>query len=403
MSTDGSLPDSTPGLSRRAALGLHAATLITFLASSAAPTPLYRVYQENWGFSPILLTLIFSVYAFSLLAALLVVGSLSDHVGRRPVIFAAILLQALAMVLFIIATSVPWLIAARVVQGLAVGAASGAVGAALVDLNLKQGPVINSISPLAGMAVGALGSSVLVEFAPEPMRLVYVVLLVALLLQAAFVWFAPETVKRQAGALASLRPQINVPERIRRPLLMITPINIAGWALAGFYLSLMPSLVSAAIGIRSPLISGIVVAILTTSGAITIFLRRRQTPLHNLTIGPIAMTLGVATVLVGANTGLVPLLFLGTLLAGTGLGAGFLGSVTTIMPQAAADERAGLLSAFYVQSYLAFSLPAIAAGFAAHSIGLQTTADIYGLAVIILTAGGAVALRTSARRASIKT
>src|SRR5437016_6179290 len=98
--------------SRRAMAIFGVTTAVTFAASSGAPTPLYRLYQEAFGLSPLLLTVVFGVYAFSLLAALLTVGSLSDHVGRRPMILAALALNAVAMFMFIEAHSAAMLIAA---------------------------------------------------------------------------------------------------------------------------------------------------------------------------------------------------------------------------------------------------------------------------------------------------
>lgn len=377
---------------RRWALGFHATTLITFLAASAAPTPLYHLYQESWNFSPILLTFIFSVYAFSLLTTLLIVGSLSDHIGRRPVIFVAILLQAAAMLLFMLADSPSWLIAARIVQGIATGAASGAVGAALVDVNKTTGPIVNSISPLLGMAAGALGAGALVQFAPEPMRLVYLVLFAALLLQSAFIWSVPETAETKPGALASLRPHVGVPPQVRPSLMTITPINIAGWSLGGFYLSLMPSVVGAATGSHSPIIGGLTVAALTVSGALAVFLRRQKPASSNLTLGVFSMVTGLLVLTAGTHSGLVALLFSGTIITGVGFGSCFLGAVSTIMPLAKPEERAGLLSAYYIQSYLAFSIPAICAGFLSRAVGLSATADIYVLMIVLLMAGGYAAM-----------
>ncbi len=377
---------------RRWALSFHAATLLTFLAASAAPTPLYHVYQETWHFSPILLTFIFSVYAFSLLTTLLIVGSLSDHIGRRPVVFAAILLQAASMLLFMLADSPSWLIAARIVQGIATGAASGAIGAALVDANKVTGPIVNSIAPLLGMAAGALGAGALVQFAPDPMRLVYMIIFAALIVQAILVWSTPETARSKPGAWASLKPHVGVPPQVRPSLIMITPINIAIWSLGGFYLSLMPSLVATATGIHSPMTGGLTVAALTVSGAAAVFVRRQKAARANLTFGVVTILAGLLAVMGGVHFGLVALLFAGTVIAGLGFGSSFLGAVSTIMPLAKPEERAGLLSAYYVQSYLAFSIPAIGAGFLSRAIGLGATADVYVVVIIALTASGYAAM-----------
>ncbi|MFC7574057.1 MFS transporter [Klenkia terrae] len=137
-------------LSRTAAFWSVAVLLVLVLAASGVPSPLYRVYAEEFGFGTGTLTLVFAVYAFALLAALLTVGALSDHVGRRPVLAVALLVEAVAMGLFFVADGVWWLLAARVVQGLATGAMTGAFGAALLDLQRRDrplGPLINSASP----------------------------------------------------------------------------------------------------------------------------------------------------------------------------------------------------------------------------------------------------------------
>ena len=116
-------------LSRNASFYLLASITVSFLASSSAPTPLYSLYQAEWGFSPITVTVIFGIYAISVLAALLFVGRLSDHLGRRPVLIAATAVQAATMVIFATASGVGDLVLARIIQGLATGAAVGAVGA----------------------------------------------------------------------------------------------------------------------------------------------------------------------------------------------------------------------------------------------------------------------------------
>jgi MFS family permease len=393
MTTIESTANSQTPLGRRLAPLFYAATSATFFAASSAPTPLYRIYQQAFAFSPVLITVIFAVYAFALLAALLIVGSISDHLGRRPVIFVSLLLNMVAMVLFLMADGPNWLIAARVVQGLATGAAASSIGAALVDLDPAKGSVTNSIAPLAGMAIGALGTSALVQYAPAPMFLVYAIFLALLVAQAMLIWWIAETTSRRTGLLSSLKPEATVPPQVRRTLLELTPINIAVWALAGFYLSLVPSLVSATTGSTAPLVGGSVVAALTISGAASVFLLRNKPTATTLTFGIWTMPLGILSVIAGVHAAQVPILITGTLIAGAGFGASFLGVVRSIMPLAKPDERAGLLSAFYIQSYLAFSLPAILAGFLSKAIGYTETADIYAIAILLLVGGGVLALR----------
>src|ERR1700742_1302443 len=149
-------------LSTGVAFALLTSLLVSLLASSSVPTPLYATYQAQWGFSAVTITVIFGVYAVAVLASLLVFGSLSDHAGRRPVLLAALVVQAGVVVLFATASGVSVWLGARVVQGLATGAAVGAIGAALVDLHAGRGPVANAAGAMIGTASGALGSALLV-------------------------------------------------------------------------------------------------------------------------------------------------------------------------------------------------------------------------------------------------
>ena len=82
-------------VSARASFALLTSILIGLLASSSAPTPLYATYQAKWGFSDVTITVIFGVYAVAVLASLLVFGSLSDHVGRKPMLLVALVIQSI--------------------------------------------------------------------------------------------------------------------------------------------------------------------------------------------------------------------------------------------------------------------------------------------------------------------
>ena len=378
--------------SHRPSLVFLAITLLTFLAASSAPTPLYHLYQQHLDFSAGMLTLNFGVYALSLLAALLTVGSLSDYLGRKPVIFAALILEMLAMLLFINESSVAWLIVARTLQGFATGMATAVLGAALLDTDHEQGPLINSLAPLLGMACGAMGCSLLVEFAPFPTQLIYWVLFGAMLLQALLVWRLPETVSPIPGALASLWPTLHVPAQARRALWIALPVDIAVWAMGGFYLSLAPSLVRAATGSTSNLIGGALVAVLTVSGALMIYGLRHRAADKVLRLGAMLLALGVALILGAVHTASLPLFFVATLIAGSGFGAGFLGAVRSVVPLAQPHERAGLMSAFYVLSYLAFCIPSLLAGTLTRTFGLIATTDGYGASLIVLALSALMAL-----------
>lgn len=370
-------------LSRVAAFYLQASIIVSFLAGSAASTPLYAVYQAAWHFSPITVTAIFGIYAIVVLGALLVVGGLSDFIGRRPVLLVATILQTIAMTIFVRATGVGDLVAARVVQGLATGAAAGAVGAGMLDLDRAKGTIANAVGPMLGTGLGVILSGVLVTYLPLPTKLVYLVLAVAYVVQFFGVLAMPETVTKQPGALASLRPKLALPARLRPQVLIATPALIGAWALVGFYASLGATLVRRLAGSSSAVVGGLALFVMAAAGAATVFLTRTRTPRFVLLLGTASLAGGVGVMLLAiANASLVVLAF-GTVVAGAGFGAAFQGAIRTVLPLAHAHERAGVLSLLYVIAYLSMGVPAIVGGVrVVYGHGLIQTAEEYGLTVM---------------------
>jgi predicted MFS family arabinose efflux permease len=380
-------------LPSQVSLYLFASLVVTFLAASAAPTPLYATYQAEWGFSAITTTIVFGVYAIAVLAALLTLGRLSDHLGRRPVLLAAIAVQALSLVLFVHAGDVDELLVARVVQGVSAGAALGAIGAGMLDLNRSRGTLANAVAPGIGTATGALLSAIVVQYLPAPTRLIYLVLLTVLAVQAVGVFLTRETVTRTDGALAALVPDVRLPRGVRGAVLMVAPVLFAVWALAGFYASLGPALVRSIAGSHSIVLGGLSLFVLAGSAALSVLVLRTAEARTLMVTGVLALVLGVTMTLVAVAAGSTVGFFAGTVVAGVGFGSGFQGGIRTVLPLVAPHERAGVLSLLYVVSYLGLGVPAIAAGYlVVHAGGLVVTAREYGIAVIALAAVALVAL-----------
>lgn len=379
-----------------------AAIFILFMAASSAPTPLYVVYQANWHFSAGTLTAVFAVYVLGLIGSLLVLGALSDHVGRRPVLAAAITLEAVSLVLFLVAGDVPALFVARVVQGIATGAAMTTMAAMLADLNPPHRPgragVINGVAPTSGLGLGALGCGALVQFAPSPTHLVYALLLAGMVLAALIVAVLPETSARRPGGLRSLQPRLGVPARLRPDFFALIPILIASWALGGLYLSLGPSVAAGLFGLTNHFVGGLVVTLLCFAGALTTLLLRNRPVQLVLRAGAALLTAGLALTLAAIFGGSVLLGAVGTVVAGIGFGASALASFGTLVRISAPAERGELFAVAYVLSYLAFSLPAVAAGLATAVFGLRPTAVAYASALIVLGAAAFVIEQLRARR-----
>ncbi|HMM94414.1 MFS transporter [Phycicoccus sp.] len=383
-----------PRLTPPAAFVVVATTVATFLAASSAPSPLYPVYEHAFGFSAPVLTVVFAVYVVALLAALLVAGRLSDHVGRRPVLAAALVVELASLLLFLTAQDTPALVLARVVQGLATGTAMGVMGAYLLDLQrygTQRGALVNSVAPTAGLAVGGILAGALAQYAPAPLHLVYAVLAVLVAGLLLTVPSLPETAPRRAGALASMRPVVAVPARARSAFVAGVPVMASTWSLGGLMLSVSGSVLAVRLGVTNHAVSGAVIGAFTGAGALASFLARDQSAQRLTRGGLVALVAGLAGFVTALLTGSLPVLVTAVTVAGAGFGTSFLGTLRTLTALAEPEERSALMSAVFTVSYLAFSVPALAAGVLVLVVGLDTTALGYAALVGVVAAAALAA------------
>lgn len=378
---------AAPGrqLSRHTGFWVSGGVLWLFFLASAVPSPLYGLYQAQWHFSALTLTAVFAVYALALLTALLVTGSLSDAIGRRPVLLGSLLIELVGIAVFAGADSVGWLYAARILQGAGTGIAAAALSAGLIDLRPHSRPwlpaVVISAAPTSGQAAGALLAGALAEYGPAPTRLVYWILIGAFLIAAFAVWTMPESVTSRSFSRAVLLPHIGVPRQARRPFLATVPCVVAIWSLSGLHLSLGPLIATEVTRSTNHLTGALVVALLTGFGAITATALHGRSPRWAMLVGSGLLVIGMVVTLAALATGSLGTFLLGTAVAGCGFGLGLLGTFGALSAMAPPAHRGRLAAAMFTVCYLAFSLPAMAAGVAIARIGLTRIALGYGAAV----------------------
>jgi MFS family permease len=386
-------------LPRTASFWVVAATTAALTAASSAPSPLYPVYQAQFGFSSITLTAIFAAYVLALLTSLLTVGRLSDYLGRRPVLAVALVIEAAAMAVFLDAHGVAALYLARLVQGVATGAAIGVVGAYLLDLQpatgSRLGSLANSAAATGGLGVGTILSGLLIQYGPDPTRLVFAILTAAFLVLALATALLPESVERKAGGLRALRPQVAVPSAARRAFIRAIPTMSSTWMLGGLVFSVGGSLLGVVFDQHNHAVVGLVLGLFAGTAAVSSVLLRDRTPEEMERLGITTLFAGTALLTVALVTSSLTLFVIGAVLAGSGFGPSFLGAFRTVSQLAEPHERAALISAIYMVSYLAFSIPALVAGLLITDEGLRDTALGYA-AVVTAVAGGTFAYWTYA-------
>jgi MFS family permease len=392
-------------LSARAAYGLAAAVIGLGLFASVTPSPLYQSYAELWQFSPLTLTLIFATYAFGVLATLLLAGRVSDDVGRRPVLLVALAGLMGSTVLFVLADSAAWLFAARGLQGLATGAAISTASAALLDLHPRRDAaavgLTNGVSAATGLALGILVSSSLVQLAPAPRVVPYVVLFTLFAAAWLGAYLMPEPVAARGRFRLTLeRP--SVPAVSRRAFVLAGLAVLSSWSIGGLFFSLGPELAEQLFGTTNAIAAGLGAVALAGSAALSQVLLGRTAPWVGAGAGSLALAAGMALVVTAAATGSSPTFVVGAILGGLGFGIAFLGGLRALVATIPPEHRAATMSAFFVVAYASLSLPAVLAGVAVTHLGLDTTFETFGgIVAAIALVVAALAWRTRPARVEV--
>jgi MFS family permease len=323
-------------LSGRAAYGLAAGVIGVGLFASLTPSPLYRSYSVLFHFSSLTLTLIFATYAFGVLTTLLLAGAVSDQVGRRPVLITALAGLMGAAVLFLVADSAAWLFVARGLQGLATGAAVSAGSAALLDLHPRRDPtgvaLTNATAAAAGIGLGMLVSSSLVQIGWEPRRLPYLALLALIGIALAGAYLMPEPVRnRSAFRLTIARPR--VPAVVRRPFILAALAVLSTWSIGSLFFSLGPELGTQLFGTSNAIVAGIGVVALAAAAVVAQLLTGRSAPWVATSIGSLALAAGIILIVVAAAIDSSAAYLAGSILGGAGFGSAYLGGLRALVAQ----------------------------------------------------------------------
>jgi MFS family permease len=381
-------PPAVRRLGRAGAFRVAGAVIALAMFASGVLSPLYDVYQAHWDFSTFTLTAVFAVYCGGVLASLLLLGRLSDEVGRRPVLLAALVGLIASTLLFLVAQSVAWLLVARLLQGVATGAALAAAAAALIDFHPagddEHAGFVNGLVSGIGMACGVLTSSLLVELAPAPRALPFAVLLALLLALTAAVWALPESVER-AGR-PRLRPaRPHVPREARSAFVLASLGVLASWSVLGVLLALGPKLVHE-LSDGGPLVGGtIMFTTVATATAASVAVRHAE--VRKATIGgSLVLAVGMALMAASLSSGSLAALLAAGAVGGAGFGIAFLGALRALTRVVPEHHRAETMAAFYLVAYGSNALPALGAGIALAHFALLPTVRAFALAV------GAVAL-----------
>jgi MFS family permease len=393
-------------LKRRTAFIAVAYAFTVAMLSTTLPSPLYVLYQQQFGFSELTVTLIFATYAAGVIGSLLLFGRLSDEIGRRGALLPGLGFAALSAVVFLVAHGLALLLVGRVLSGLSAGIFTGTATATLLDLaepeRRVRAALVATIASMGGLGCGPLLAGLLAQWAGAPLRLPYWVDLALLLPAAIGIWLIPEPVARSSRRRLRLQA-LRVPPEIRSTFARAVLASFPGFAVLGLFAALAPAFLGQVLAVKSHAVVGLVVFSVFGASTVGQLALDRLSATVGMQAGCGALIVGMALLALGLVAASLVLLVLGGLVAGAGQGLAFRGGLTAVSTQAPADRRAEVASSFFVIAYLAISLPVVGEGLLAEVTSLRVASLVF-VAVVAALAGTVLLLlaRPLANRAQAR-
>ncbi|OZE29767.1 MFS transporter [Rhodococcus sp. 05-2254-5] len=394
-----------PTSARRHGIGFWvvAAAFLTAMAFSTVPSPLYPLYQVRDGFSTFMVTIVFAAYAVGVIVSLILAGHVSDWVGRKKVLIAALLLELVAAVMFLSGTALPLLLVARLITGLGVGALTATATAYLHELHSTHRPtasgqrfeMVSTAANIGGLGVGPLVAGFLAQFVAAPLHTPYLVFAVLLVVAIVGVTLTPETVDEPAERPAYHPQRISADHGDRAGYFAAAAAGFASFAVFGVFTSVAPGFVAGTLDHPSRALSGVTVFAVFGTAALAQTLTSRMSSTAKLSLGISAEALGLIALVTGMHTLSLPMFLIGGVVAGIGAGVLFKAAVGAVAAMAAPAQRSEALAGLFLISYLGLGIPAVGIGIA--TLSMSATAAMTGLAALVLVLLLGVA--TLARRA----
>jgi MFS family permease len=395
--TTGSTDTGIPVSAGRRGYILTAGVLVAMMMGGTLPIPLYVLYEKQMGFGPLGVTVVFAAYVIGTLFALLTLGDLSDHIGRRRVMAIAVGCAAASSGLFLAASDIGLLILARIVSGLAAGFITGTAAAALAELqprsDQRAAAVVASGSNMEGLGLGPLIAGIFAEYVAMPTKSVFWSYLGVCALALAALLVIPETV-RNPDRVISFRPHLGVPARMRTVTIGACLGVFAAFSVLGSFSSLVPTFMHGILGVHNLALIGGTAFLIFTVAAISQAFSAGIPARSSLGIGLPLLLVCLAALEAALFAKALWLFLVGTVVGGIAVGLIFRGGLSELNRLAEPRNRAATVSTFFVAAYLGLGLPAVLTGVISQLTG-TVDASVYTsvLAAAFVVAAIVVVLR----------
>ena len=370
----------------RLAFGMLAYAFAAIMVGTTLPTPMYALYGEQMHFAVLTTTVIYATYAGGVLFALLAFGRWSDAIGRRPVLLAGVVFAVASAAVFLVAHSVSMLLVGRVLSGLSAGIFTGTATAAVIEAAPEnwrtKAAAVATVVNIGGLGTGPLLAGLLVEYAPGPLHLSFIVHIVLALLAGAAVLIVPETSQR-TGSIGVQR--LSVPAEVRTVFVIAALAAFAGFAVTGLFTAVAPSFLSQVVGITNHAVAGLIACSIFAASAMAQVAARTMNPQRAVAIGCAILVAGMVILAVALHFSSLAGLIAAAVVSGIGQGISFSRGLAAVAERTPPGRRAEVSSTYFVVAYVAISLPVVGEGLAARRLGLQTAGVTFAIAVAILS------------------
>ncbi|WP_354699541.1 hypothetical protein DSM112329_05259 [Paraconexibacter sp. AEG42_29] len=362
-------------------------TFLALMAYSAVPTPLYAIYMARDGFGSLTVTVIFAVYAFGVMASLWLAGHLSDVLGRRRLLVAALVLTLLSSLFFLFWREVPGLMIGRFVNGLGIGAATATATAWIAELHTGARPEADArraqrvalIANIGGLAVGPLAAGALAQWVDHPLTIPYLVSIATLVAGLVFVLLAPET-RPAAVPRPAYRPQsVTIPAADRARFAAAALASLVAFAVYGLFNAMAPTFLAGTLHHTSHALAGAAAFVAFGSGVGAQLAAERLSVDRILRTGIGAMLAGLAILVLAVwlPTPSLALFLIGGAVAGGAGGLLFKGALTTVASIAPPETRAEALAGLFLCAYVGISVPVIGLGLMNEALSPRSALAIF--------------------------
>ena len=361
-------------------------SVVAVFAAVGATIPLFNLYRADSGVTNAGISMAVVAYSLATLVTLLFLGRVSNHLGRRPPSLASLALMTGGSLLLMTVHGAGVLMCGRLLMGLGAGLASTSLTAYIVDAAPARpawlASVASSQTVMIGLAVGAIVSGTLVQYAPWPRTLGLGVATGLLFISTLLVALSPETVSRTPGTWRSLRPTFRAPACVRPQLPAAASVLLATWATGAFYQAFVPGLVQRELGSDNPLTVGVAFAAYMGSSAIGAPLSSRFGARRAQRFAMVTFLAAWAGIVSAIGTGHLAVFFVATALAGAAQGVALSAMMQGLLRGVEPSERAPILTVVYLLSYTSATVPNLVAARVSTTVPLSHIA--WGYAVLVL-------------------